>query len=355
MSGTSLDGVDAALVRWDGPNAHTLATCFLEYPSALRSECLALSTPGQDELERAAATAITLSTLYAEAVRAVIAKAGVSTPSVRAIGCHGQTVRHRPAAGFTIQLADGARLAEATGIDVICDFRARDVAAGGQGAPLAPAFHADAFGSAVEHRAVVNVGGIANITNLPPGGTATGFDCGPGNVLMDAWTQRHLGQPYDRDGNWARSGRVNTALLTRLQAEPFLELAPPKSTGRELFCLDWLLGHLRGTEAPQDVQATLLAFTAEAIADSIYRWCTGVRRVFLCGGGAHNGALMETLQIRLKAVAVGTTEALGVHPDWVEAIAFAWLARQWVLGRPGNLPAVTGAMGPRLLGACHLA
>ena len=353
MSGTSLDGVDAALVRWNGLEAHTLATCFLEYSPRLREECLALCAPGDNELERAASTGIALSALYAKAVMSVLEKAGTTTAAVRAIGCHGQTVRHRPSARFSTQLVDGARLAEATGIDVICDFRARDLAAGGQGAPLAPAFHADAFGSAVEHRAVVNVGGIANITNLPKSGPVTGFDCGPGNVLLDAWTQRHLGQPYDRDGTWAQGGRVDTNLLDRLLAEAYFALEPPKSTGRELFNLDWLNCRVGTGHQPQDIQATLLVFTAETISESLERWCRGVRKVFICGGGASNGALIEALRMRLKPVVVDSTAALGVHPDWVEAIAFAWLARQWIRGLPGNLPSVTGASGPRVLGACY--
>jgi len=352
MSGTSLDGVDAALVHWDGAAASTLATHFLEYPPTLRAECLALSTPGHNELERAAATGITLSSLYARAVRAVLDKAGMGSASVRAIGCHGQTIRHRPALGFSIQLVDGSRLAEATGIDVICDFRSRDLSAGGQGAPLTPAFHADSFGSATEHRAVVNVGGIANITNLPPGGTVTGFDCGPGNVLMDAWAQHHLGTPFDEDGRWARKGRVDTTLLGRLLCEPFLAATPPKSTGRELFCLDWLVRQIDSAAKPGDVQATLLAFTTEAIAVALETWCSGVQAVFLCGGGARNGALVDALQLRMGSIPVNTTAALGVDPDWVEAIAFAWLARRWINRRPGNLPAVTGAAGPRILGGC---
>lgn len=353
MSGTSLDGVDAALVTWDGTSTRTVSTCFQEYPPALRDACLGLSATGADELERAAATAIQLSVQYAAAVRAVLARAGMTPDAVRAIGCHGQTVRHRPAAGFTIQLVDGARLAEATGIDVICDFRSRDMAAGGQGAPLTPAFHADAFSSPSECRAVVNVGGIANVTFLTPEGTVTGFDCGPGNVLMDGWVQRHLGESFDEDGAWARGGRVNGDLLERLCAEPYLALSPPKSTGRELFCLEWLDGRLLPGISPRDVQATLLAFTVEAIAAALEQHCPGTRGVFVCGGGARNGALMQALGARLRGIPVDTTAALGVDPDWVEAIAFAWLARRWVHRLPGNLASVTGAAGRRVLGACY--
>lgn len=353
MSGTSLDGVDAVLVSWEGETARTVATHFREYPAVLRTECLALSASGPDELERAAAAAIGLSLEYAAAVQAVLREAGVDAGSVRAIGCHGQTVRHRPSAGFTIQLVDGARLAEATGIDVICDFRARDMAAGGQGAPLAPAFHAAAFASPTEHRAVVNIGGIANVTDLPPGGPVTGFDCGPGNVLLDGWVQRHRGEPFDRDGAWARTGRVDVRLLDRLLAEPYFALAPPKSTGRELFCMEWLDRRLDGAVAPVDVQATLLAFTAETIARAVEERCAGARRLFVCGGGARNAGLMASLGECLPGCAVVGTAELGIDPDWVEAIAFAWLARRWVQRQTGNLPAVTGARGPRLLGACY--
>ena len=353
MSGTSLDGVDAVLVDWSGESATTVASHFREYPPTLRAECLALSTPGPDELERAAAAAMALSAEYAAAVDALLRAAGRRAADVRAIGCHGQTVRHRPAAGFTIQLVNGARLAEATGIDVICDFRARDMAAGGQGAPLTPAFHADAFASATGHRVVVNVGGIANVTDLPPGGPVTGFDCGPGNVLLDGWVQRHRGEAFDRDGQWARSGRTDPRLLGRLLAEPYLSLPPPKSTGRELFCMDWLDRRLDVGASPADVQATLLAFTAESIASAVARHCTGARQLFVCGGGARNVALMAALAQRLPGLAVDSTTSLGIDPDWVEAIAFAWLARSWVHRSPGNLPAVTGALGPRLLGACY--
>lgn len=355
MSGTSLDGVDAVLAEiGQGGRPRTVRTHYQPYPDALRSELLALHAPQPDEIHLAACAANTLARLYAEATRALLE--GVDPASVRAVGCHGQTLRHRPADGYTLQIGNAALLAELTGITVVADFRSRDIAAGGQGAPLVPAFHAQVLSNPGVHRVIVNIGGIANITELPPGGAVRGWDTGPGNMLLDAWIKRHQGKHYDRDGVWAASGRVHPDLLAALTGHPYLLLPPPKSAGREQFNLEWLDGVLASLGAavdPADVQATLLELTVASLADSVSRECGNARELYVCGGGAHNGALMRRLGACLPGLSVATTSALGIDPDWVEALAFAWLARQTLHHAPGNLPSVTGARGERILGAIH--
>jgi anhydro-N-acetylmuramic acid kinase len=312
-----------------------------------------LQQRGNDELHLAAVLANELSDLYAGAVRRLLARARVGARAVAAIGCHGQTVRHRPGDGYTLQLVNGARLAERSGITVVCDFRSRDVAAGGEGAPLAPAFHRALFGTAHRSRVIVNVGGIANLTSLPARGTVSGFDCGPGNCLLDIWIKKRRGKHYDRSGAWAARGTVVPRLLTKLLAHPFLQRRPPKSTGREEFSLRWLERALAGSERPVDVQATLLELTAVTIARAVRSYCADAREVFVCGGGAYNRALLARLATSLSGKRVATTAALGIEPEHVEALAFAWLAREALMRRPGNLPAVTGARGPRVLGAIY--
>ncbi|HEX8988469.1 MAG TPA: anhydro-N-acetylmuramic acid kinase [Rhodocyclaceae bacterium] len=353
MSGTSLDGVDAALVDFGDGAPHCIATRYLPYPAELRGEALAIQSPGADELHRAAVLANRLTDLYAQAVTELLAMAGTAAAEVRAIGCHGQTVRHVPSAGYTIQLCNPARLAERTGIAVVADFRSRDIAAGGQGAPLVPAVHDALFRSSSRHRVIVNIGGIANLTNLAPGRPTGGFDCGPGNMLLDAWAARHLGTPHDDGGRWAQAGRVLPGLLDRLKRHRFLGEPPPKSCGREEFGIAWLDGQLDGGEVPADVQATLAALTVAAITEAISRWCGAPQEVFVCGGGVHNVAVMDGLAATLAPAAVGITDALGLPADWVEAVAFAWLAERALSGLPGNVPEVTGAAGPRVLGAIH--
>ena len=355
MSGTSLDGVDAVLAEIGPGNAtRILRTHYLPYPDGLRKALLALHTPQPDEIHLAACAANTLARLYAEATEAALS--GINPDSVRAVGCHGQTLRHRPADGYTLQIGNAALLAELTGITVVADFRSRDIAAGGQGAPLVPAFHAQALGAPGVHRVIANIGGIANVTDLSTSGTVRGWDTGPGNMLLDAWIRRHRGANFDRDGAWAASGSVDTNLLKALADHPYLQLPPPKSAGREQFNLEWLdavLARVGRAVDPADVQATLLEFTAMSLADAISRECGGAQEVYVCGGGAHNGALMQRLARRLPGVQVTTTAALGIDPDWVEALAFAWLARQTLHRAPGNLPAVTGARGERILGAIY--
>lgn len=365
MSGTSLDGVDAVLADFSGARPAVRGAVYAAFRPELRAALLALQVPGQDELHRAAVAANALADCYAGAVTALLMDTGVGAGEVAAIGAHGQTVRHRPAEGYTWQINNPARLAEVTGIAVVADFRSRDVAAGGQGAPLVPAFHAALFQDPRRHRAVVNIGGIANVTNLPPGSPGagvTGWDIGPGNVLLDAWCDRHRHQPFDRDGAWAASGIVREELLRHFLADPYFAAKPPKSTGRDLFNVDWLAARLQGSELPADVQATLLSLTAETIARDVMHHCAGATQILICGGGARNTALMGGLAAALSASketkvdavpAVQPTDDFGVPANQVEALAFAWLARRLLRGEAGNLPAVTGARGERMLGAIY--
>lgn len=397
MSGTSLDGVDAVLARCtpaggSGPAIHphdpaasatapgtdsapahaiqTLAHASLPLPTGLHDELLALNRPGgHDELHRAALAANALARLYAEACHSLLAQTGLTAARIHAIGAHGQTVRHRPGAqagsladptGYTLQLNNPALLAELTGIAVVADFRSRDIAAGGQGAPLVPAFHQQVFGLPGTDTAVLNLGGIANLTLLPADGEPVlGFDTGPANALMDAWTQRHTGRPYDAGGQWAASGQVHAGLLQALAAEPFFRQPPPKSTGRDLFHDAWLQPHLSAFQglAPADVQATLLELTAYTATQALARHLPACRRLLVCGGGALNTQLMLRLDAQLEAAGVAarvqSTADCGLPPTQVEAAAFAWLAACTLAGLPGNLPSATGAAGPRILGALY--
>ena len=355
MSGTSLDGADAALVDFSSGTPRTLAFSTVPFTPALREDLLALSEPGTDPLDLAGRVSIRLAELYARAVEGVLAAGHVDRKSVVAIGCHGQTVRHRPDLGFTIQLNDPARLAESAGIDVVADFRRRDMAAGGQGAPLVPAFHEAVFRDANCSRAVVNIGGISNVTWLPRDGRTVGFDCGPGNVLLDGWARKHIGALFDEDGRWAAAGRTDAALLSRLLAEPYLKQAPPKSTGRELFRLDWLQERLPADFRTVDVQSTLTDFTAHGIVDAIDRFCPGTDEIYVAGGGARNGALMGRIRALAGSRPVSATDALGVPTAHVESMAFAWLAMKCVRREPVDLTAVTGAREPRVLGAVYAA
>ena len=353
MSGTSVDGVDAVLVDFGTAPWRARVRCHVAFDPALRAELDALQKTGADELHRASLAANALMDCCAVAVSGVLADAQLHSSDIAAIGLHGQTVRHRPELQFTTQLANPARLAEACRIAVVADFRSRDVAAGGQGAPLAPALHAALFGDAARHRVVLNIGGIANVTDLPPGGTVRGFDTGPGNTLLDAWCKRHRHEAFDRDGAWAASGRPIAALVEALFADPYFALPPPKSTGRDHFNLRWLEARLQSKYDPADVQRSLLALTAATIADAIAVHCTGASEVIVCGGGAHNGALLRELVLHLGTRTLATTAAYGVPVGDIEALAFAWLARESLAGRAGNLPAVTGARGPRVLGAIY--
>lgn len=353
MSGTSLDGVDAVLADLSGSLPRTCATFWLPYSPEIRQQALQLQAARHDEIRAAALLSNQLAHCYAQAVRELLATAGTDPVQVAAIGCHGQTIRHQPATGYSVQLNNPALLAELTGITVVADFRSRDIAAGGQGAPLVPAFHAAVFGDAERHRVILNIGGIANLTDLNPGRAVRGFDCGPGNLLMDAWIERHKGLRYDEAGNWARQGQVLPELLHSLLADAFFATRPPKSCGRDEFNVPWLERHLDGTERPEDVQATLLELTALSAAQAIENWCGSPDALFVCGGGVQNVALMTRLQQHLPNRRVASTDSLDQPADWVEAVAFAWLAWRTLRGETGNLPEVTGARGPRILGAIY--
>lgn len=359
MSGTSLDAVDGALVDFRGRLLETIAFESIPLDASLRSELLELQSPGFDEIDRAARAAIALTRVYADVAGRLLAFARARDDRgplrIDAIGAHGQTIRHRPDQGYTRQILDGALLAELTGTAVVCDFRSADIAAGGQGAPLVPAFHAGAFASPGRRRVVVNIGGIANVSLLADDEAVRGFDTGPGNVLMDHWIQSHRRLPYDRDGDWAASGRIDQRWLDLLLQEPYFGLPAPKSTGRDLFNPQWLSARLgadtQGPPRPEDVQATLAELTAHSIA----RACRDfdAEEVFVCGGGAANAHLMKRLKLLCAPAEVSTTRALGADPQAVEAVAFAWLAERRISNLPASLPAVTGARASRILGALY--
>ncbi len=359
MSGTSLDGVDGVLAEFSGSKPRVLLHRSAPFDAGLRADLLALNSPGADELHRAALAANALVRVYAQVVADLLAASGTAALAVQAIGAHGQTVRHRPqqfdATGYTLQLNNPALLAELTGITVVADFRSRDVAAGGQGAPLVPAFHQDVFGRPGEAVTVLNLGGIANLSLLGADGSVLGYDCGPGNALMDHWCQRHTGAPFDAAGAWAASGQPIAALLAALLAEPYLAQSPPKSTGRDLFNPAWLEPKLRPFAGvnPADVQATLAELTVSPCVEGVRRYGKESKTLIVCGGGALNGHLMQRLQAGLPGVAVASSAAHGLPPLQVEAAAFAWLARKTLRREPGNLAAVTGARGSRQLGAVY--
>lgn len=364
MSGTSLDGVDGVLVTAHDTGTagfQLLASACQPFDADFRRDAMALQSPGDNEIHREAMLGNRLAHLYAACVTQLLKHAAISPETVSAIGAHGQTIRHCPDQGYSRQTNNPALLAELTGIDVIADFRSRDIAADGQGAPLVPAFHHAMFASADEHRVIANIGGISNITLLQGDALSgvTGFDTGPGNMLMDAWIARHHGLPYDNGGAWACAGAVNEPLLAALRSDGFFQKAPPKSTGRDLFDMTWLEHKLAGFSKvlPVNVQATLLALTATTLADAIATQAPEALAVYVCGGGVYNSALMREIEQALKlsghSALVTSTAALGVSPTHVEAMAFAWLAASFKQGLRGNLPAVTGAQGPRILGACY--
>lgn len=354
MSGTSLDGLDIALIEQD---QHTtlLGTHYIPMPDDLRGLLLNLCSPGPDELARSAITEQRWARLAAQGVHALLLEHNLKPADIRAIGSHGQTVRHEPARGFTIQIGNPALLTELTEISVVADFRRRDVAAGGQGAPLVPAFHDALFSDGKSRQAILNVGGFSNLSLLDPQQPVHGFDSGPGNVLLDAWINRHQGLGYDHNGDWAASGHVSDALLSELLSDPFFTTEGPKSTGRELFNLAWLDQHLSYLPAiaPADVQATLLEMTARSIVGALTSAQQGTQQLLVCGGGARNLTLMKRLAELLPCCTVSSTDEHGVPADWVEAMAFAWLAHCCLEGIPSNRPSVTGAKGLRVLGAIY--
>ncbi|MDZ7937359.1 MAG: anhydro-N-acetylmuramic acid kinase [Rhodoferax sp.] len=361
MSGTSLDGVDGVLADFSSSQVRVVAHCSAPFPAELRAELMALNTPGVNELHRAALAGNSLARLYATVVASLLDDSGATTSQVSAVGAHGQTVRHRPqefdGTGYTLQLNQPALLAELCNIPVVADFRGRDVAAGGQGAPLVPPFHAALFSDTTQSVAVLNIGGISNVTLLPcaPPPEVSGYDCGPGNALMDAWCQQHTGAAYDDGGRWAASGWVIPELLHSMLSDPFFAKVPPKSTGRDLFNALWLQRQLAsvGACSPVDVQATLTELTALSCAQAAQRTGWAPAQLLVCGGGALNAHLMTRIAAALPGWDVVSTEQRGLPPLQVEAAAFAWLARQTCLGATGSLPKVTGAQGARVLGSIY--
>lgn len=364
MTGTSMDGVDIVAASFDPLQLH--ATLTLAFDPDLRDELMALTLPDDNEIDRMGKADVALAKMIGEGINTLIEQHQLDRDQIRAIGSHGQTIRHRPEHGFTLQIGDPNIITEITKIPVVSDFRRRDMAAGGQGAPLVPAFHQALFQHESIHRVILNLGGIANVSLLPAGAPeqVSGFDTGPANILMDAWCHRYTGQPYDENGNWAAYGQPIRNLLERLQAHEFFAKEPPKSTGREDFNLDWLddqlmdwrndeLAYDELEDTPENVQATLLKLTTRAIKKAIYRSSMDTGEVYVCGGGAYNSQLLEQLRWRLRKHqwTVQSTADLGLSPTWVEATAFAWLAMRFVEYLSGNLPAVTGADGYRILGS----
>jgi len=363
MSGTSMDGVDCALARCDHSGTTLLATYEHRIPPDTRERIARISLPGDNEIERMGALDRELGQLFAAATQALLANGEFKSRDIAAIGSHGQTIRHRPPSahqppehGFTLQIGDPNTIAEITGITTVADFRGRDIAVGGEGAPLAPAFHAAAFAKPGSTRAIVNIGGIANVTLLQGTGQVLGFDTGPGNTLLDHWISRHLGAAYDRDGQWAAEGSIHTGLLSLLLEHDYLAQSGPRSTGKEVFNLGWLdhcLSELPTPPQTQQVQSTLAEFTAESIARGIHQCAAEVSEVYVCGGGARNTDLMRRLFRKLEPAALDTTAVLGIEPEWVEAAAFAWLAWRSMEQLAGNIPAVTGAEREVVLGGIY--
>lgn len=356
MSGTSMDGIDAALVRFDEASLQILCTGDYPYPATLRTELLdAIAVPLEHEIDNINELNAAAGKCFRDAALALLSAAGVDASAVTAIGSHGQTLRHQPdhATPFTLQIGAPELIARGTGITTVADFRRADIAAGGQGAPLAPVFHDWLFRRQGVNRGVLNIGGIANITLLADGEATVGFDTGPGNSLLDRWMQKHRGEPLDRDGAWAASGEVSDELLQRFLSDPYFAAPPPKSTGFEHFNLRWVEAHGCEAWAPEDVQATLCALSAQTIADAVISLPAGLDELLVCGGGVHNPTLMRALQNRLPGIAVMSTSVAGLDPDWVEACAFAWLAMRRLRELPGNLPSVTGAREAVLLGTVY--
>lgn len=357
MSGTSLDGVDAALVEFSSDTQfRTISTLFTPFPEQLRQDLFRLFVPGDNEIDRMGEQCRKLGQLFADSVSRLIRQTDLNASDISAIGSHGQTIRHRPeeSSPFTVQIGDPNTIAHFTGITTITDFRRRDIAAGGQGAPLAPAFHHAAFHDPEENRVILNIGGIANITWVPSTGECSGFDTGPGNGLMDTWCKKHTGNSYDDQGSWAKSGKVINDLLEDLFAFDYFDAAPPKSTGKELFNEDWLHPLLAShtDKKPEDIQATLLELTVISITNAIASHCPNADRIYVCGGGSLNRHLMDRIHQSTNLI-TESTQTLGIDPEWVEAIAFAWLARRTHQGLTGNLPNVTGAEQAVVLGAIY--
>ncbi len=360
MSGSSLDGIDVALTDFTGEQCKVISTHFQAYPDSIKHALLKLHFPSDNELEQSALIANKLAFLYAESIHALLDKNALTANDVIAIGCHGQTIRHQPkynnTVGYTIQLGNNALLAELTNISVVGDFRSRDIAAGGEGAPLVPAFHHAIFASTTKNRAIINIGGIANISYLAKDGGVIGFDSGPGNMLIDYWVERVLNKAYDDNGIWAATGKIIDHLLEQFLGDAYFSLIPPKSTGRDLFNQSWLEPYITNKNYPaEDIARTLTELTGQSICLALQQYCPEVEEVYLCGGGARNQLLVASIRSKLDTMPLFTTKEIGVDVDWVEAVAFAWLAKQAIEKKSSNLPSVTGAIASRVLGAIYQA
>lgn len=360
MSGTSADAIDALVASIDNQTVKIIGQHTLPYPHSIRRDILDLSTPGENEIERMGALDQKLGRLFAQACNELIETLSIDASEIHAIGSHGQTIRHHPPSfsqhPFSLQIGDANIIAQETGITTVTDFRRRDIAAGGEGAPLVPAFHNAVFLDKLKQRVIVNIGGMANISILNPDKECTGFDTGPGNALMDEWIYLHNQQAYDDKGSWSQTGTSNTKLLSLLLDHPYFQSKPPKSTGRETFNIKWLkdsINQIATPIKPEDVQATLLELTAISISDSISNYAQGCSEVYICGGGAFNQALTQALHNKLAPITVSTTESLGMHPQLVEAAAFSWLAHQTMHKKSANCPKVTGAKKSVILGCIY--
>jgi len=357
MSGTSMDGIDAVAVSFGDNSIHIAGTHERPYPDTLRRALLnAAATPVDQPIENIGSIDRQVGECFCDAALELLDKSGISAGDVVAVGSHGQTVRHQPdaVAPYSLQIGNPVTIAAGTGITTVADFRSADIAAGGQGAPLVPPFHEWLFGGTGHERVILNIGGISNVTLLSNDGSpVVGFDTGPGNTLLDRWVQRHRRTPFDHDGNWAASGACVNELLESLLSFGYFGLAPPKSTGLEDFNLEWLLQHDPDAYDPADVQATLAELTARTIADSVRQYAAATKELYVCGGGAHNADLLQRIARSLPETSLDTTQAVGLDPDWVEAVAFAWLAMRTVNNETGNLPSVTGASQEVVLGEIH--
>ena len=352
MSGTSLDGMDAVLVNFGKTpqDIKIMGHSYVPYEDAIKEALLRLHSPNTNELEESLIIGNTISKKAYEAIDALLKKTSITSKNIKAIGFHGQTVRHQPQKGFTLQIGNPALLAELSNINVIADFRSRDVAASGQGAPLVPAFHHEIFSHPTTYRAILNIGGIANVTLLNPKTSVSGFDTGPGNLLLDHWSKTHLHRAFDENGAWAKEGKLIKTLLDAFFEDSYFEKTAPKSTGRDYFNEAWLNKHLQKSYAAQDIQRTLLELTASSIAKAID---SNISEIYLCGGGALNIFLVERLKTLMPKTHIQLTDVLGIPTQYVEAAAFAWLAKQTLFLKPGNIPEVTGAKGLRILGALY--
>ncbi len=355
MSGTSLDGMDAVLVNFGekSQDIKIMGHSYAPYEDKLKMALLRLHSPNINELEESLVIGNTVSKKAYEAIEALLKKTNIASKDIRAIGFHGQTIRHQPQKGFTLQIGNPALLAELSHINVIADFRSRDVAASGQGAPLVPAFHHEIFSHPITYRAILNIGGIANVTLLNPKTTVSGFDTGPGNILLDHWSKMHRNQAFDENGVWAKEGKIIETLLDAFFKDAYFEKIAPKSTGRDHFNEAWLNKHLQKSYSTQDIQRTLLELTALSIAKAIDSHDANITEIYLCGGGALNSFLVERLKALMPRIKIQPTDLLGIPTQYVEATAFAWLAKQMLFSKPGNLPEVTGAKGLRILGALY--